>query len=392
MGEWFRLRTSIKSSQSRPDSGSAATGRFFDPEKHNNQTYKDQAAGDKESLAEPQVISDKASEGGTDDPTDKPGPVVYSHSPAAVVARCKVRNHRRRRSTQRGPGNAFHGLNRKSELNAVHQGIGYEDKEKAEHSAKDYRFSPVAIRKASEERTRKGPTQGPGSVNEANLAGGGAEVSKEKSKHRIDHSGADHYRKDGEAKGIKALVQRLITPLRIFYHKRVRPTVVKQKAAVQVLSHNGAVVAERRERSRPRIVVDTNVVMGGLINPVKASGRLVHLWLEGKVDVLVSPALREEYLHIFNRMRFGPREAVDWRERAMQKLLTEGNMTMVEPDIRLSVVREDPSDNRLIECAVCGGAGYIVSQDKHLLRVGEFQGVKILTAQAFLAREFPEVI
>ncbi|MCL6557738.1 MAG: PIN domain-containing protein, partial [Firmicutes bacterium] len=56
---------------------------------------------------------------------------------------------------------------------------------------------------------------------------------------------------------------------------------------------------------KPRVVVDTNVLMGGLINPVKASGRVVNLWLEGKLEVLVSPEVREEYLHTFSRMRFG---------------------------------------------------------------------------------------
>ncbi|MEW6173268.1 MAG: putative toxin-antitoxin system toxin component, PIN family [Bacillota bacterium] len=137
----------------------------------------------------------------------------------------------------------------------------------------------------------------------------------------------------------------------------------------------------------PRIVVDTNVVMGGLINPVKASGRVVNLWLGGKFDVLVSPALREEYLHTFSRMRFGSKEAVDRRERVLGRLLHNENLICIEPGFKLSVIRDDPSDNRLLECAVAGKAAYIVSQDRHLLRIGEYDGVVILTAHAFLERE-----
>ncbi|MEW6769910.1 MAG: putative toxin-antitoxin system toxin component, PIN family [Bacillota bacterium] len=137
-------------------------------------------------------------------------------------------------------------------------------------------------------------------------------------------------------------------------------------------------------------MVDTNVLMGGLINPVKASGRVLNLWLDGKVDVLLSPAVRDEYVCIFNKMRFGSQEAVGRRERAMQKLLRQENLMLVEPDFRLRVIEEDPSDNRLLECAVSGRADYIVSQDKHLLRVREYAGIKILTAQAFLLRECPE--
>jgi putative PIN family toxin of toxin-antitoxin system len=136
-----------------------------------------------------------------------------------------------------------------------------------------------------------------------------------------------------------------------------------------------------------RIVVDTNVLMGGLINPVKASGRVINLWQDGKVEVLISPALREEYFHTFARMRFGQAEAVKRRESALMRLLAGANITLVEPELRLRVIKEDLSDNRLIECAVAGGADYIVSQDRHLLRVGRYNGIQILTAHDFLMRE-----
>ncbi|RJX17247.1 MAG: putative toxin-antitoxin system toxin component, PIN family [Ammonifex sp.] len=138
-----------------------------------------------------------------------------------------------------------------------------------------------------------------------------------------------------------------------------------------------------------RIVVDTNVLMGGLINPVKASGRVINLWQAGKVEVLISSALREEYLHTFARMRFGEAEAVKRRESALKRLLAGANTTLVEPEFRLQVIREDHSDNRLIECAVSGGADYIVSQDRHLLRVGQYDGIRILTAHHFLMLEHP---
>ena len=127
--------------------------------------------------------------------------------------------------------------------------------------------------------------------------------------------------------------------------------------------------------------------MGGLINPVKASGRVVNLWLEGKIEVLVSPEVREEYLHTFSRMGFGTAEAVRRRERALEKLLRQENVILVEPGFRLQVITEDQSDNRLLECAVSGRADYIISQDRHLLRVGRYDGITILSASAFIKRE-----
>lgn len=146
----------------------------------------------------------------------------------------------------------------------------------------------------------------------------------------------------------------------------------------------------RSSRPRPRIVVDTNVLMGGLIAPGKASGRVLDLWLEGRVEAVISPAVREEYQKIFSRMRFGPRRDVARREETLRRLLSSEHLREVHPPRRLRVVAGCPADDRLIECAVTGGAGYIVSQDHHLLDVGEYEGVRMMTARDFLGREFPD--
>lgn len=57
---------------------------------------------------------------------------------------------------------------------------------------------------------------------------------------------------------------------------------------------------------------------------------------------------------------------------------------MVLPTERLSVVERDESDNRFIECAVEGEADLIVSGDRHLLSVGEYQGIRVVTPAAFV--------
>jgi uncharacterized protein len=56
----------------------------------------------------------------------------------------------------------------------------------------------------------------------------------------------------------------------------------------------------------------------------------------------------------------------------------------VKPHITLEVVTEDPDDNRVLQCAVAGRADYIVSADKHLLKLKAHSGVLILTARKFL--------
>jgi uncharacterized protein len=53
--------------------------------------------------------------------------------------------------------------------------------------------------------------------------------------------------------------------------------------------------------------------------------------------------------------------------------------------LRLSVIREDPDDDRYVECAVEGSAEYIVSGDRHLLTLGSYRNVRIVSPRAFLA-------
>ena len=53
-------------------------------------------------------------------------------------------------------------------------------------------------------------------------------------------------------------------------------------------------------------------------------------------------------------------------------------------NLALPVVAEDPADDRYLEAAVEGGASYVVSGDAHLLRLKEFQGIRVVTPQEFL--------
>ncbi|HEX8228447.1 MAG TPA: putative toxin-antitoxin system toxin component, PIN family, partial [Chloroflexia bacterium] len=56
----------------------------------------------------------------------------------------------------------------------------------------------------------------------------------------------------------------------------------------------------------------------------------------------------------------------------------------VHPTVPIDAIASDPDDNKFLECAVAGGADYIVSGDKHLLSLGEYEGIRILSPADFL--------
>lgn len=51
---------------------------------------------------------------------------------------------------------------------------------------------------------------------------------------------------------------------------------------------------------------------------------------------------------------------------------------------QIDVIQADPTDYKYLACALEGEADYIVSGDRHLLDVGQYQGIKIMNAKAFL--------
>lgn len=57
---------------------------------------------------------------------------------------------------------------------------------------------------------------------------------------------------------------------------------------------------------------------------------------------------------------------------------------LVVPSQSLRVIAEDPDDDRVIECAIASESQFIVSGDKHLLRLVQYQNVRILKVSDFL--------
>jgi predicted nucleic acid-binding protein len=71
-------------------------------------------------------------------------------------------------------------------------------------------------------------------------------------------------------------------------------------------------------------------------------------------------------------------------DRVWEEVLQAQQAMRVDPAQDLNVVQADPADNRYLECAVEGGASYIVAGDKHLLDLKEYEGIVILPPAGFL--------
>lgn len=130
-----------------------------------------------------------------------------------------------------------------------------------------------------------------------------------------------------------------------------------------------------------RVVLDTNVIVSGL-GWRGPSHDIVQSCLDLQHDLVLSPDLLAEIERVlrYPKFHFSDSEILDYLA-----ILTE-SADLVKPDFQVAIVQDDPDDNRVLECALAGGAEVIVSGDGHLLDLAEFEKIPILRPRAFLDR------
>ncbi len=134
-----------------------------------------------------------------------------------------------------------------------------------------------------------------------------------------------------------------------------------------------------------RVVVDTNVVVSTFLSPTGAPAGVLAHWQNQSFEWVVSDLLLREYHRALLYDRVAARHGMSTEEVAEVVMELRRFALVVEPQKNLAIIREDPDDDRVLECAVAGDPDYIISGDKHLLRLREYRGIPILSPSAFLA-------
>jgi len=133
--------------------------------------------------------------------------------------------------------------------------------------------------------------------------------------------------------------------------------------------------------ARPRVACDTNVLVSAFIAGGPPS-RIIEETVDGNLNlVLLEPAMVELVRILSEKLEFDLE-----RLKEVQSLLSDIAVgTQGTPSRKPEALTGDPDDDLIIACAVEARAEVLVSGDrKHLIPIGEHQGVRILTPQAFL--------
>jgi len=129
-----------------------------------------------------------------------------------------------------------------------------------------------------------------------------------------------------------------------------------------------------------RVAADTNVLVSAVIGSGKPR-EFLRRCVAREWILVSSPPLLEGFAEVLRRPKLGLTEGEVLR--ALGALVA--TVEVVEPKRAVRVVVDDPDDDRVLEAALEGRASFIVSGDRHLLRLRHFEGIRIVTVAELLA-------
>jgi uncharacterized protein len=131
----------------------------------------------------------------------------------------------------------------------------------------------------------------------------------------------------------------------------------------------------------PRLVVDTNIIVSGLITTGTLPAKVLDAVHDKKIILLISDEVLIEYLRVLEYPHI----------RKYKKIIDQaiGHLTalFINETERIEILSQttgspDPDDNKFLSLAVEGQADYIVTEDKaDLLSLKEISGIEIITAR-----------
>ncbi len=128
-----------------------------------------------------------------------------------------------------------------------------------------------------------------------------------------------------------------------------------------------------------RVVLDTNVFISGVF----FSGppfEILKAWLDKRIQIIISSEILQEYKRVGEELmhRYPDIEITPILKSFSTKATSVSAPRLPHP------VCVDPDDDKFLACAAAGNAELIISGDRHLLDINEFQGIKIVKPRTFV--------
>ena len=128
------------------------------------------------------------------------------------------------------------------------------------------------------------------------------------------------------------------------------------------------------------VVIDTNCLLQ-IISKKSPYRPIWDAFLTARYDLCVSNEILDEYQEILGQ-QITPTIA----ENLVLRILNKSNVRLMEPDVRMELIKADPDDNEFVDCAFAAGADYLVTEDNHfnILKKTAFPKLNLVTLDEFM--------
>ena len=134
-----------------------------------------------------------------------------------------------------------------------------------------------------------------------------------------------------------------------------------------------------------KAVLDANLYVSALLkrpdsNPVK----IIQMVYEREIRLLISDKILSEVRRVLLYPRLKKLHCCSTKQidQFLKKLARIAEITPGQ--LIIKAIKDDPTDNKYLECAVEGRADFIISGDHHLTDLKTFQGIKITNPSTFI--------
>lgn len=127
------------------------------------------------------------------------------------------------------------------------------------------------------------------------------------------------------------------------------------------------------------IVIDTNVLVAGLLSPFGACGEIVRMVSAGALTLSFDARILSEYNEVLRRPKFGFEE--EKIAALLDYIVCRGRAVAPTP---FAHSLPDPDDEPFLEVALAGQAACLVTGNQKHFPAEQCQNAKILSSNAFL--------
>lgn len=129
------------------------------------------------------------------------------------------------------------------------------------------------------------------------------------------------------------------------------------------------------------VTLDTNFLVSATQWNNSVCAKVLERLLKQNTNIFTTKEILEELREVlerdFKHSKAYCEEITDFLRKRVQ---------IVEPETKLEVIKNDPDDNKILECAIASNSGFILTYDNHILDLKRYEGIQILAPGEFLKK------